>query len=142
MSGAAPNSEERTVFAVRQITKQQILPVKAAILDKRQHGVCPICKERFTLPQTCLDHDHYTGVVRGVLCRNCNGIEGRIKNLAVRGKRKLSMEDYLGNIILYWMYHKIDRTGLVHPLHLTDDEKRIKRNVKARKTRARKKKEV
>lgn len=29
--------------------------------------------------QTCLDHSHQSGLVRGVLCRNCNQAEGRIR---------------------------------------------------------------
>jgi Recombination endonuclease VII len=98
-----------------------------------------LCKKGITVAEGCLDHDHYTGVVRGVLCRNCNGMEGKIKNLAVRGKRALSIMQYLANIVRYWVYHSVDRTGLVHPTHLTDDEKRVKRNTKARKARAAKK---
>lgn len=125
-----------------RITNAQIPIVKRAILEKRQDWKCAICSEPLTtLTNACLDHDHYTGVIRGVLCRNCNGIEGKIKNLAIRGKRKMKQKDYLGKIILYWIMHETDRTGLLHPLHLTDDEKRIKRNTKARKVRAKKKQE-
>lgn len=125
-----------------RITNAQIPIVKRAILDKRQDWKCAICSEPLAnLTNACLDHDHYTGVIRGVLCRNCNGIEGKIKNLAVRGKRRMLPKDYLGKIILYWILHETDRTGLLHPLHLTTDEKRIKRNTKARKVRAKKKQE-
>lgn len=113
--------------------------VKQAILSKRQDGKCAICDKRLTLSDACLDHDHYTGLIRGVLCRNCNGIEGKIKNLVTRGRRDMLHKDYLGKIILYWIHHEQDRTGLYHPTHLTDDEKRIKRNTKARKARAKKK---
>lgn len=142
LHGTAGGPTQSTVYAVRRITKQQILPVKAAILAKRQDGKCPLCGKSLTLADACLDHDHFNGRIRGVLCRNCNGIEGKIKNLVVRGKRTNTMEDYLGNIILYWLHHKTDRTGLLHPLHLSDEEKRIKRNTKARKARAKKKKDT
>jgi hypothetical protein len=30
----------------------------------------------------CIDHDHDTGITRGVLCRNCNSNEGIIKKWA------------------------------------------------------------
>jgi hypothetical protein len=122
-----------------RIKTSQIPQVKAALL-KRQGNVCPICRNALSITGSCLDHDHYTGQIRGVLCRNCNGIEGKIKNLAVRGKRHSTIKEYLGRIILYWLEHETDRTGLLHPLHKTDDEKRLARNAKAKKARAVKKK--
>lgn len=122
----------------RRITNSQIPIVKASVL-KKQGYVCPICSTALNVAGAVLDHDHSTGLIRGALCRNCNGIEGKIKNLAVRGKRHSTKEDFVGRMILYWIHHKQDRTGLYHPLHKTDDEKRLVRNAKARKVRAAKK---
>lgn len=39
------------------------------LLLRRQNGVCAICGDEGTL---CIDHDHKTGKVRGLLCRRCN----------------------------------------------------------------------
>lgn len=53
----------------------------AALLEK-QGGVCPICVEAPRLPS--VDHDHDSGVVRGILCRTCNaalGIIGTVERL-------------------------------------------------------------
>lgn len=125
-----------------RIKTAQIPVVKAAILSKRQGGKCAICQKGITLAEACLDHDHSTGLVRGVLCRNCNGIEGKIKNLVTRARRWHTHQDYIGLVLKYWLWHLEDRTGIYHPMHLTDDEKRIKRNTKARKARAAKKKAV
>jgi Recombination endonuclease VII. len=36
-----------------------------------QSGCCAICQRQFTEPFR-VDHDHNTGVVRGLLCNNCN----------------------------------------------------------------------
>lgn len=116
---------------MQRINRDQSIQVKAAILSKRQDGKCAICKTSLKLTDACLDHDHATGIVRGVLCRNCNGIEGRIKNLVTRARRQLLHKDWLGNLLLYWIHHESDRTGLVYHLHRNEDEKRLLRNKRA-----------
>lgn len=46
------------------------------IFYKYQRGCCAICgKERDVL---CVDHDHRTGKIRGLLCRTCNYFLGVI----------------------------------------------------------------
>jgi hypothetical protein len=40
-------------------------------LLRRQGDACAICRMKFSR-QPCVDHDHMTGVVRGLLCRRCN----------------------------------------------------------------------
>jgi hypothetical protein len=40
----------------------------------RQGGTCALCPEE----PTCIDHDHDTGIVRGILCRQCNGALGKL----------------------------------------------------------------
>jgi hypothetical protein len=38
----------------------------------RQHGQCAICDVTVQGERMCVDHDHETGTVRGLLCRLCN----------------------------------------------------------------------
>lgn len=41
----------------------------------QQHTACAICSHPFSTARNdvpCVDHDHDTGVVRGILCRKCN----------------------------------------------------------------------
>lgn len=46
-----------------------------------QNGVCDICKENPSKgKQLCVDHDHNTGKVRGLLCNNCNFGIGFLKD--------------------------------------------------------------
>jgi hypothetical protein len=40
----------------------------------------------------CIDHDHTTGRVRGVLCNNCNAAEGHLKTVANALKLAAYME--------------------------------------------------
>lgn len=123
----------------RRLKTTEVSLVKKRLFDQ-QKGKCMICEAQMVhLPDACLDHDHTSGLVRDVLCRNCNGIEGKIKNLVTRARRGMEYKDYLGKIILYWIRHEIDRTGLYHPTHKSEDEKRELRNKRARVKRAQKK---
>lgn len=123
----------------RRIKTTEVVLVKKAIYDQ-QKGICPLCKTYMaTLSDACLDHNHDTGLIRGVLCRNCNGIEGKIKNLVNRARRGMEFANFLGNVILYWLKHATDQTGLYHPTHKNDEEKRLLRNKRARVARAKKK---
>lgn len=40
-------------------------------------GICPICKEEFVDDTVCVDHDHKTGRIRGIICHRCNLLLGR-----------------------------------------------------------------
>jgi len=46
-------------------------PGEYEVLFAAQGGVCAICKES-RRERLSVDHDHKTGVVRGLLCRRCN----------------------------------------------------------------------
>ena len=58
-----------------------------------QGGVCKTCsKVNVEGEKLCVDHDHKTGKVRGLLCYKCNFLLGRIENnLDIVGR----MLDYL-----------------------------------------------
>jgi hypothetical protein len=43
-----------------------------------QGNVCAICSSR--RKSMCVDHDHSTGAVRGILCRSCNAMLGQIRD--------------------------------------------------------------
>jgi len=47
---------------------------------EEQNGVCAICKEPGDgrWKKLCVDHDHKTGKVRQLLCRNCNMVLGQV----------------------------------------------------------------
>lgn len=49
-------------------------------LFKVQNNKCQICKIPFTEVRACVDHNHETNKVRGLLCDNCNTALGLFKD--------------------------------------------------------------
>lgn len=55
-----------------------LTPQGRALMEQQQDGRCAICgrvethRKRGRVVPLSLDHDHGTGVVRGLLCNNCN----------------------------------------------------------------------
>lgn len=44
---------------------------RAAFVES-QNGVCPLCDKPLDDVEVHVDHDHETGMLRGLLCRTCN----------------------------------------------------------------------
>lgn len=95
-------------------------------------ALCRISLRGFDSADICLDHCHVTGNIRGVLCRNCNGCEGKVFNLARRCKRDATPYWWLTQLVRYWKEHLESPSGVYHPTHKTSDEKRLLRNKRAR----------
>lgn len=124
------------------------LPLVRNALLRKQENICPLCERDLSYikaQQRCVDHDHSkqgesAGAIRGVLCSNCNGNEGRIRNRVLVSKGHLSEIEWLKNLLDYWVEHQENRTGLIHHTHKTPNEERLLKNKKAKAYRARLKK--
>lgn len=124
-----------------RLKTKEIASVKLSLLELQKY-ICPLCRRDLrTLPEKdwCLDHDHGSGLIRGVLCRNCNGCEGRIFNLARRAKGTGTVMLWLQRLLEYYMQHEAEPSDKFHPTYRTEDEKRLRRNKKARERRKLKK---
>jgi len=107
-----------------QIKTKDIPAVKEHLM-REQNYTCPLCGVNLmALParSRCLDHDHRkttenAGGIRGVLCSNCNGMEGKIHNCSVRAARGMPREQWVRNLIAYWDKHKENVSGFIHPQH-------------------------
>lgn len=98
---------------------------------------CALCPVKLTPDDenACLDHDHITGDIRGVLCRNCNQMEGKVHNCSRRAKRDGTSLEWLKRLVAYIEYHKANPSGIWYYTHKTADEKRLLKNKRARKAR-------
>lgn len=78
------------VVANRRLKRRGATQKMYDVLYEAQHGCCAICsepEEKFSW--LCIDHDHVTGRVRGLLCPNCNrglGLLGDSEHLLQKAK--------------------------------------------------------
>lgn len=102
---------------------------------------CALCQQALRKDQAVLDHDHHTGVCRGVLHRGCNSLLGKVENNASRyGVSEAMLSAFLHGAATYLQEHRTPRSNFIHPTYRTPDEKRLRRNAKARARRAKEKK--
>ena len=73
------NRARRYAIARKWDLKQYgLTPEQYAALVAKQRGRCRICRDN---PKTlCVDHDHVTNEVRGLLCGSCNRALGLFKD--------------------------------------------------------------
>lgn len=118
----------------RRLKTTEVGPTREK-LREAQGKLCAICQQPLGLTEAVLDHDHETGAIRASLHRGCNALLGKVENNYKRyGVRNLAA--FLAGVAAYLQKHEQNRTGLLHPSHKTDEEKRIRRNTLARKRRA------
>lgn len=121
--------------------------IRQELLDKQGHK-CPITGRNLigiSSINLCVDHDHMTGVIRGVLPRGINGLEGKVLSLLGRfggyvQKDTAGMTKCLRGLADYLDLHKVPQTNYIHHTHKTSLEKRAARNSLARKRYAASKK--
>lgn len=76
-----------------RLRRYNLLPVRWAEAVVRRDGCCHICNTQLHPLKLCIDHDHVSGRVRGLLCQRCNtgigmlridGPDGYARAVAVR----------------------------------------------------------
>ncbi len=60
-----------------------------------QENKCKICAIELTIKSACIDHNHKTGKIRGILCNHCNNGLGCFKDNCSLLKRAL---EYLNEV--------------------------------------------
>lgn len=110
-------------------------------LKTKQGGLCALCEKQINLTvmgaksDYVADHDHISGEIRGVLCRACNGAEGKIANVvATWGKQGYGTERLVQFLTRLTKYLDAGGLGFQYPDHKTAEEK--KAFVKLKKDKA------
>lgn len=62
---------------LRQLYGMTVEDWDALIIN--QLGCCAACGDQLMEQRSCVDHDHVTGAVRGILCVFCNSADGMLK---------------------------------------------------------------
>lgn len=111
----------------------------------KQNGCCLFCNGNLTgvaSSNIVVDHNHDTGIIRGVAHRGCNGLEGKVLAFLKRwGKCSTKLDVIRMLRRLADFYEREPKTEWIYPTHKTALEKKELRNKRARAAYARKKKE-
>jgi len=118
---------------VTKLSKAQTDDMRETLKVAQGHR-CALCEQPFhaLAGAVCVDHDHDTGMIRGVLCANCNRMEGEVRLSSNRAKRRMTREKWLSGLLEYWEYHVKNPSGNIYYKHKTQDEKRLLANKRAR----------
>lgn len=103
----------------------------------KQFGKCKLCGCDLDPAEAVADHCHKSGLMRGVLHRGCNAFLGKIENCIKINKLQDKLEFLVHPEVLGYMQTTM---SVFHPTYRTEEEKRIRRNKKARKRNANKSK--
>lgn len=113
-----------------RLKPKEVKPYRDKTLQD-QGGRCLVCGGMIEPGEDVLDHDHRTGFIRGVLHRGCNSLLGKLEN----NHKRCGVPDLLGFLSGVSSYLQKPAHETMHPTHRTEDEKRIRRNKKAKKRR-------
>jgi hypothetical protein len=107
-----------------RITRAQLDEVREMLLVK-QNYLCALCRQPFNSRDwAVVDHDHYTGLIRGVIHNSCNGAEGNLivkANLCHKGVKPYPFLISLGEYLR--LHTETPQTRMIHPLHHMPNER-------------------
>ena len=96
--------------------------------DKHKPLCCPILASK--KDDWVVDHDHQTGMVRGVISRQANSLLGKVENFYIR-MCKGDREDLPGVLEAMSAYLEQETLDVLHPVGLTQLTKKFKNSLTA-----------
>lgn len=121
---------------MKRLKQSEVSKTRAELL-KQQGSCCAICGRECIASEAVLDHCHKGGYIRAVLHRGCNAMLGKIENSMKLNKLDIeTLKNFLDNVHSYIVKHESNQTNIMHYTYKTEEEKRLKRNKKARERNA------
>jgi hypothetical protein len=123
---------------LRQLKASEVTEVREEILAK-QDGLCAWCGDEITeATGVSLDHQHKkksdpcgpdgAGLIRGVLCRRCNVLEGKIWNNMTRFMQPGDVQDRIEILKALIGYYECGTYDIIHPSEKPKEPTVSKRN--------------
>ncbi len=81
------HANQEKVRIWRRLNKYGITEEEYNTLLEKQNYQCAVCHE---IPEEwlCVDHDHITGKIRGLLCKSCNLLVGEYEKMDINAIRQ------------------------------------------------------
>ncbi len=112
----------------RQIKQEDLAKIRR-FFHKKQDKICPILKMKYPVEDTVVDHAHKTnaknlnkkeeaGLIRGVIHRQANTMEGKIANSFIRcglHKFDITLPEFLRNLADFIEKPPLVRLNYLHP---------------------------
>lgn len=130
---------ERNVQDLRQIKSTEVKELREKILEN-QGFKCAICGKTLSEDDTgiSLDHQHRlnknqvigtdgAGLIRGVLCRDCNVYEGKIWNNGTRYKQFKTVKERIEFLKQLIQYYEAGTYPFIHPTEKVPEKSVSKR---------------
>jgi hypothetical protein len=128
---------------LRKISRSQLRAWTIGHLKSKQGGKCKLCEKVINIgimgakSDYVADHDHITGEIRGVLCRGCNGAEGKVFTaVATWGKQSFNTNNVAVFLDRLSKYLLSDGCGIMYPDHRNEEEKQLITKQKAARATA------
>lgn len=130
---------ERNVQDLKQLKGSEVKELREKIL-KNQDFKCAICGKTLSEDDTgiSLDHQHRlnknqvlgtdgAGLIRGVLCRDCNVYEGKIWNNGTRYKQFKTVKERIEFLKQLIQYYEAGTYPFIHPTEKVPEKSISKR---------------
>lgn len=123
---------------INRLRPSKLRLYRLKVLVEEQFECCGLCAQPVHPTESALDHDHKTGRIRSVLHLFCNSMLGKIENHLVRTKFPQDRLEVISPAIFKYI-NKDYSSNPYHPSYRTEEEKKARRNQKAKARRQKKK---